>query len=165
ALQASVQGETDGEIFRIKNIESKYPNLHRTQVPLLTFRGFAYTKSGLKINRLDNLKDYRVGILRGIVWAEEGVKSPHIVPVESVDILLEKLLKGGIDVAVTIDFPFENEIRKKNVQSLMTRGSQLISFDVFHYLNKKYACLATDIDHHLKVLHDSGTIKRMAKTD
>ncbi len=164
ALKAATSGQTDGEVFRIKSIAAEYPDLVRIPTPLMTFTGYAFTINGEQIDQMDNLNDYRVGILRGIIWAERGVKSGNIVLVEDNAQLLEKLLKGGIDVAITSGYNFEWEIRKKeNVRPLITRGKPLISFDVFHYLNKKYRNLAEDVDREIQKCHQTGEIAKFSK--
>ena len=162
SLQVSGNGETDGEVFRIREVGLEYPNLIRIPTQLMTFKGYAYTVNGIEIDQMDNLDKYRVGIIRGYIWAERGVKSTNIVRVEDNAQLLIKLIRGGIDVAVSTEYTFEREIRKNGtVRNIITRGKPLISFDVFHYLNRKYQDLVPDIDEEIKKLHDSGEITKL----
>ncbi len=164
SLEAAGRGETDGEIFRIKSVGSEYPDLVRIPTPLMTFQGYAYTLNGSAINRMDGLDEFRVGIVRGILWAEKRVESVNVVQVENNAQLLEKLLKGGIDVAITTGYNFEREIQKKeNVRQLITRGKPLLSFDVFHYLNRKYESLVDDVDREIQKLHQTGEIAKLGK--
>jgi len=75
ALKMSNNGETDGEILRIWDVGVTHQNLLRVPTPLLTLYGFAFTRSAPAIDSFQQLdKMLRIGIQRGVVWAENAVR-------------------------------------------------------------------------------------------
>ncbi|MCG8493307.1 MAG: transporter substrate-binding domain-containing protein, partial [Sneathiellales bacterium] len=146
ALQASASGETDGEALRVYEVGEIYKTLKRVPTPIVTFRGFAYTINGEVLNDWASLKNKRVGIIRGIVWAENNLKGPNIVLSDNVEQLIDKLLKGGIDVAVAVHFSVEHELSKRKDLPKVSRGEPLIEFKGYHYLNEKHEHLVPAVD-------------------
>jgi len=161
ALQASINGETDGEVLRIYEVGEIHKNLKRVPTPIVTFKGYAYTTNGEKLNGWASLSDKRVGIIRGIIWAENNLKGPNVVLSDNVEQLIDKLLKGGIDAAVAVHFSVDRELKKRKNLPNISRGEPLIEFKGYHYLNERHQHLIPAVDQQIKRMIDKGEIANM----
>lgn len=146
ALEFSNNGRTDGETFRIKSISKTYKNLVRVPTPVMSFEGFAYATRNLEIESWLDLKGLRVGIVRGIIWSEKQTKDYAVSRFNNNEDLLDKLLMGGIDVAVTTSFGMSEVTKNKILKVKLHRGKSLAQFDVYHFLHKKYQYLIDRVD-------------------
>ncbi|MEH6403967.1 MAG: transporter substrate-binding domain-containing protein [Sneathiella sp.] len=163
ALQFSNSGKTDGEVFRIERVGSKYTNLIKVPTSYMSFRGFAYSISGRKIDTWSAMEGSRVGIQRGLVWAEKGSKGMHVIRFDTNSGLLKKLLDGGIDMAVAGEFSFEKEIRKNDLGKRILKGKPLTDQKLFHYLNKKHKKLVPVLDAEILRMLSKGEVQRILK--
>jgi len=105
------QGEADGELFRVAGYNANYPNL--VQVPE---RNYCFGHSAYSVRVKDTIrswkdlggKDYRVGVFRGMRFAEDrlselGPEEVTVDRVSSTDQGFKMLLEGRIDIFVTTD--------------------------------------------------------------
>ncbi|QTA89631.1 Uncharacterized protein dnm_056870 [Desulfonema magnum] len=75
AIQLSNLSETDGELYRIKGISSKYPNLVMLPVPIWYSEIVVFTKSKKFVPEgWESLTPYKIGILRGSQYSENNTK-------------------------------------------------------------------------------------------
>ena len=75
ALSLSNSGQVDGEVFRIAGIDKKYTNLIQISVPIFIADNYLFTKHlDFTVKGWESLKPYKVGIRRGVKFAEEGTK-------------------------------------------------------------------------------------------
>jgi polar amino acid transport system substrate-binding protein len=68
ALQASNNGEVDGELYRKRDIDQTYPNLIVIPVAVVNIDEMVFTKKSKKfaVKSWDSLLPYRVGYRKGI---------------------------------------------------------------------------------------------------
>ncbi len=158
ALEYSNSGKVDGEVFRIKTINEKYQNLVRVRAPIMSFQGVAYATKPLHINRWQDLKPYRVGILRGIVWSERGTNGLKVARFDSNETLLDKLLSGGVDVIVTTYFSLDLEIQRRDLKIKIYGGQPLVTFDVYHFLHQKHIGLREKVDGEIRKLVEGAPV-------
>lgn len=150
ALEFSNSGKTDGETFRIKSISKTYKNLVRVPTPIMSFEGFSYATQNLEIETWFDIKGLRIGIIQGIIWAEKPTKDYAVSRFNNNKDLLDKLLMGGIDVAVTTSFGMDEVTKNKVLKVKLYKGKPLMQFDVYHFLHKNYQYLIDNVDLELK---------------
>lgn len=150
ALEFSNSGKTDGEIFRIRSVVKKFVNLHRIETPVMSFRGFAYSTKYLKIDLWSDLKPYRVGIIRGNVWAEKNVEGRVIKRLDDLEQLVERLLMGGVDIIIESERSTEKELKRVSSETRIYRSKMLTEFKVYHYLNEKHQHLVERVNTEIK---------------
>jgi len=161
ALLFSNSGKTDGEVFRIENVGSQYTNLIKVPTSYMSSRGFAYSVGNRKISTWGELRDLRVGIQRGIIWSKNKSKGINVTYFESNSDLLQRLLDGGIDIAVAGEYSFGRVIEENGTTQVISRGEPLIIQNLFHYLNKKHKKLIPVLDVELSRLLSNGEIDRI----
>ncbi len=162
ALESSNSGKTDGEVFRIKSLYKRYPNLIQVPTILHTFNGYAYTMNGQIINSWEDMRPYRIGLMHGVVWAEKGTEGYNVVRLLGYRELLDKLLSGGIDIVIGTEFSFNLEVNRLGITTKFYRGKSLRSLSVYHYLHKKNASLVDQVDAEIKSMTKSGDIERIS---
>jgi polar amino acid transport system substrate-binding protein len=83
ALRESSEGRIDGEVHRIFSIGNDYPSLIRVPTPINYIEPTVFSKNErFDITECPDLKDYRIGIVRGVRHAEactQGMKHVQIV--------------------------------------------------------------------------------------
>ncbi|OUR78005.1 hypothetical protein A9Q83_08425 [Alphaproteobacteria bacterium 46_93_T64] len=166
ALEMSNGGKTDGEIFRVKSIGKKFKNLVRVPTPLLKVVWYAYAANErLAVGSQEEIKKVnRIGIIRGVVWAENLVKNNKaVVRVDNISDLAEKLIMGAIDVAVATDAELFKQYEKRKLKKSVFRGSPLHTINLYHYLYKKHANLVPIIDAEIKKMIAVNEISKIMK--
>lgn len=162
ALESSNTGKTDGEIFRITDLDKRYPNLIQVPTILHTFNGYAYTMNGKIINSWEDLRPYRIGLMHGVIWAEKGTEDYNVVRLLGYRELLDKLLSGGIDIVIGTEFSFNLEVEESGITTKFYRGKPLSSLNVYHYLHKKNASLVNQVDAEIITMTKNGDIERIS---
>lgn len=164
ALKMSNAGETDGEIFRIWEAGITHPNLLRVPTPLLTLHGYAFTLTTPAINNLQQINDIpRIGIQRGIIWAENAVRGHKgVVRVTTAAELADKLAKGAIDAALATEDGIVEEFAKRNSSITLHHGKSVISIKVYHYLHIKHKGLLDRVDGEIKEMTKKEEIEKIA---
>jgi len=165
ALKMSNSGKTDGEVFRIWEAGITHKNLLRIPTPLLTLNGYAFSLKTPVIDNFQQLDDVqRIGIQRGIIWAESYVgPRKGIVRVTTVSELVDKLLAGAIDVALATEDGVETEIRRRNLNMPLYVGTPIITFNVYHYLHKRNKNLVDRVDKEIRKMLVTNEIEKISK--
>ena len=72
----TLSGEQDGEVARIQAYATKNPSLIKVEPAYyyLTTTAFAKADKGITISSKDDLKKYKVGLVRGIAHAEAATE-------------------------------------------------------------------------------------------
>ncbi|OUR78003.1 hypothetical protein A9Q83_08415 [Alphaproteobacteria bacterium 46_93_T64] len=164
ALKMSNEGKTDGEVFRIWDVGLKYHNLYRVPTPFLTLHGYAFSMKPPTINSFKELsRGHRIGIQRGIIWAENELAGRKgIVHVDTVSDLVDKLIGGSIDVAFATEDGVDAEFRKRNIDQTILHGAPVASFKVYHYLHKKHELLIDKVDRELIKMTKKNEIEKLS---
>jgi polar amino acid transport system substrate-binding protein len=156
-------GQTDGELARIKSIGHKYPNLVRVPESLFDMRGMAYVRNrAIKIQSLDDLKHYRVGHVRGIQWAVELTTGQDARITTDADQLFQLLANDRLEIALESFYTGTAEIRKNFSKSeIAMLEKPLVVKPFFHYLHKKNGQIVDPLNRQLRKMKDSGEIDRI----
>tara|TARA_Y100000588_G_scaffold354241_2_gene408326 strand:+ start:7160 stop:7888 length:729 start_codon:yes stop_codon:yes gene_type:complete len=97
ALKRSNGGDLDGEVQRIDGISRDFENLIPFQVPVNYLQYVAFAKTdALLANHWHNLRPYKLGIVRGILFAEQGTHGMDVTRYGTYD---DRIGMTTVDVA------------------------------------------------------------------
>lgn len=162
ALHTANSGEVDGEVLRIKGIQESYPNLRMVPVSVLTMEGVVFTKNvTFEVMGWESLKPYRIGILRGSKFAEQGTRGMTVGAVNTYRQVLLKLDAGRDDVAVMARTNGLIEIGKLNMKDIRVLEPPLITVELYHYVHKKHEYLLPKITQVLQDMVEEGRIQEI----
>jgi len=147
ALKEASSGTLDGDVQRIYSVAHTYPTLIRIEpsINYILGTGFVLKNTDINVSSWDDLKNYRVGIILGIRFAETNVPQENAFLYYSYKKLTEALKEGKIDIGI---YPQSNGIyqtlllKDKNIIPL---ANPLAKFELYHYIHKKNMHLATDL--------------------
>ena len=159
ALYKSNQGEVDAELVRIAAVTKAYPNLIRVPESLFDFKGMAFSWDGKIIVRGEHdLWGRRVGIVRGIQWAEKLTEGNSPVIATDVHQLFELLADREIDIALEAQLTGQPELEHFPNRGLVMLLDTVEYFPVFHFLNKKHANLVVPLSEEIQKMKKRGDI-------
>ena len=163
ALRESSEGRIDGEIHRILSIGNDYPTLIRVPTPINYIEPTVFSKNErFAVTGCPDLKDYRIGIVRGVRHAEactRGMK--HVQIVGHSNLLMQILDKGRVDIVITARINGLLQLKKLNLDSIYPLSPPLSRRLVYHYLHKKHKALVPKIDRVFKEMQESGELERL----
>lgn len=161
ALQRSNSGQVDGELFRIGNLQKRYPNLLQVPTSINVLEGIAFSRDKtLALNGWKSLSPYRIGIQGGIKFAERGTQKMKPVVVDTNAQLFKMLNAGRIDIAVAARVNGLVTMNKLGLQNVHVLQPALQEYPLYHYLHSKHAPLVPRLDAVLSEMHASGEIAR-----
>lgn len=159
----TLAGDKDGEVARIATYAVNNPSLIKVEPGYyyLVSTAFAKSDKNIVIKSRDDLKQYRVGIVRGIAHAK--VASEGVAAVEEVGTyqqMFQMLDAGRIDVAIDAGINGAYMIKKLGLSGVKPVG-ELARLELFHMLAPKSSLLAPKIAASLKALKSSGDLDRL----
>lgn len=159
SMSLANEGITDGEIVRTKLILEKYSNLMPVPTPIIIMKIHAFViNNDIVIETLDDLRKYKVGIVRGVVASEKLTKELNVVGAKDVETLVRILKHGRIDIAISPDITTRKIISSFNYTEIVRIDPPLLEIPLYHMLNKKHKDLIPVLDYHLNQMIDDGTI-------
>ena len=167
ALARADSGLYDGDVQRIDGIARRFPNLIQVQIPVNYLEGVAFTnRSDTDVSGWHSLRVYRVGIVKGILFAEEGTQGMEVSRVASNEQLVELLAENRIDLAVmprisglvAAQVPKEVSENRSDIQA---SGAVLETLFLYNYLNARHENLVPQVERVLKQMLLEGTTKRI----
>lgn len=165
ALQMSNLGRVDGELFRIGGLSEDFPNLLQLPTCINLLEGVhvsAYNNYDIK--SWEDLEPFIVGVQRGIKFAERGVASVENLRVLTVNHnrqLGSALRNERIQVAVLARLNAIKLLQADPTGTLVVSGTPIVQHKLFHYLNRKHADLAKEIDRVLEKMASTGRIEEI----
>lgn len=165
ALTDADKGDTDGDVHRIWEITGTHPNLVRVDHPVNTLEGIALAKTFLPIETAADLYKYRIGIKRGLVYAEELARnSQNVSKLSHSDKLLNALLLDRVDIVIT-DRTWANlQIAAHPNSGLRILDPPLLSIPLYHYVHKRNRDLAPKLKVILEKMEKSGEAQELRQT-
>lgn len=165
ANAVALAGDKDGEVARIAPYFAKNPSLFKVEPGYyyLTTAAFAKSDKGVTINSKDDLKKYKVGIVRGIAHAEaatEGLAGLQVTG--SYDQLYQMLEAGRIDVAIDEGINGPSTLKGLGLKDI-TQVGEIARLDLFNVLTPAKKDLAPKISAAIKALKDSGELAKLTK--
>jgi ABC-type amino acid transport substrate-binding protein len=161
----TLAGEKDGEVARIQAYATKNPTLIKVEPGYyyLTTGAFAKADKGVSVNSKDDLKKYKVGIVRGIAHAEaatEGLAGLQVAG--TYDQLYQMLDAGRIDVAIDEGINGPGAVKKLGLKDIKQVG-EIAKLDLFNMLHPSKKDLAPKISAAIKALKDSGELAKLTR--
>ena len=136
AIEKSSSGELDGELLRIDGISLSYPDLVQVSVPVAFFQGVAYSsKYFFPVNNWYSLEPYKIGIVKGAMYAEIGTQGMNVTTAENAEQLFQMLANQEIDVAITSKLV--GQLLKKPYPDIRELEGILETMFLYHYLSQK----------------------------
>ena len=165
SLMMSSNGDTDGEVARTWAVGQTYPSLKRVPTPLFKFQGYAYRLEGPPIDHADQLtSNLRVGIHRGVTWAEKMVENRKgVARNSSANELARKLLDGAIDVALYAGVGFEEALQSYGRNILIVKGKPIFDQPIYHYLHQKNDKIIAPVNSILMKMTNTGELEALYK--
>ena len=165
ALIASNSGIVDGELQRIDGISRTFPNLLQVQIPINYIQGYAFTKNlQFEIDGWFSLKPYKIGIVKGIIFAELGTQGMNVVKADNYNDLINLLLNDEIDLAVMPLINGKVLLKKMSVENIKPLPGVLETMFLYHYLHLKNEHIVKALEKELKSMLLDGTT-RIIKTE
>lgn len=161
----ALAGEKDGEVARIQGYATRNATLIKVEPAYyyLTTTAFAKADKGISITSKEDLKKYKVGIVRGIAHAEaatEGISGLQVVG--DYDQMYQMLDAGRIDVAIDAGVNGPYFLKKLGFSGIKAVGD-LARLDLFHILSAGKKDLSPKIGTAIKMLKDSGELAKLAQ--
>lgn len=159
-------GFLDGEILRIHSYGEDNENVVRVPTPYyqLETMGFVRSGSGVSIKSLEDLKKYRVAVVKGVKHTENATKQhPKVVVLPKTSQILKLLSKGKVDVVLTNTVDGLVAIEKLKLKDVEPLAEPLATEPLYHYLYKTNAHLVPKVDKAIKDLSRSSALKMMLR--
>lgn len=165
ALKESSTGRVDGEVHRIIEIADEYPTLIRVSTPINYIEPSVFSKKyDFKITNCSALKDYSIGIVRGVKHAELCTRSMKQVDALTYSTKMMKLLDANrVDIIITARINGLLLTKKLNMKSIHPLSPPLSRMMVYHYINEKHKDLVPKINKVLIEMKKSGELEMLRK--
>ncbi len=159
-------GIADGEIMRIFSYGESSPTVIRVPTPYYIGDTTAFVKkdSGVVINSMDDLKNYRLGRVRGIIHSNkisDGFK--NVLDIHNSKQMFHLLKTGQIEVALFGSVEGLFALKNLGLTDIIQIEKQLAVFDLYHYIHKKNTDLVPKVDAVIKELITSGEMVSIIK--
>ena len=166
ALHFANSGLVDGEISRIDGLAPQYPNLIQLPVAINYLQASAFSfDPDIRLNDWQSLAPYRIGILRGNKFAEQGTLGLDVQAVNSPAQLLKMLSNGRLDIIITSFVASHRLYQRLKAQAsplkLVRLDSQLPRIKLYHYLHERHRHLVPALTRQLRDMEQQGTLKAM----
>jgi len=166
AARATVQereGILDGDVARIADYGKSKPELVRVEPAYYALQTVAFAKSDSKvqIKNSGDLKNYRVGIVHGLLHAANattGVK--NITEAGNSERLFAMLEAGRSDVAVDSAMSGASALKKLEIKDVSVKKI-LSTQELFLYLHSKHKDMVPAIGLAIQKLKNSGELARI----
>jgi hypothetical protein len=154
----SSAGDVDGEIQRVAAVAQQYPTLLQLK-PAINYIEPAVFTTGLEfaVDGWNSIKEYEVGIMRGIGSSEAGASGMSKVQrATSLEEFVRMLDRGRFDLLVTDLF---SEIRRERLDShVRPLLPPLERIHIYHYLHERHRALVPQVEAVLGEMADSGEL-------
>jgi len=168
ALVQSSEGIIDGELVRIEKVGDLFPTLVRvpTSYGFFESRAFSRVQGIQKLvqeNGWNALRDYRVGIVRGMKFAEEiDIKNwENVEVVTETDQLFQMLELDRIDIAISTKISGLVIMKKHDLKSIHLLEPAIRRHDLFHYLHEKNKKYIPRLDEVIRAMKASGELDEL----
>jgi polar amino acid transport system substrate-binding protein len=148
ALLESSKGRLDGEVHRILEIGSDYPDLIKIPTAINYIEPMVFSKDkDFLLAGCTSLKGKLIGRVRGVKYAELCTKGMNNVAIFSDSgSLMKSLNRNIIDYAITAHFNGLVQLKKLGINSVIALKPPLGKRPLFHYLHKKHKDLIPKLE-------------------
>jgi len=166
ALADAKNGITDSEVQRIARIGELNPTLLRVEVPLFPLEAVVFIKDKpIELDGLESLKPFSVGIVRGVVYAEEMSKQLNRVTRLTDQAQLFQLLdRERLDAVIINRYSGLYTLRQEGITGIHALEPPLLTRDMYHYLHEKHADLVPRVERVLREMQDDGSLPNLVES-
>ena len=164
ALALSSAGDVDGEIQRVAAVAQQYPTLLQLKPAINYIEPAAFTTElEFAVAGWSSIKDYQVGIVRGVGSSEAGTKGmAKVYRATSLEELVRMLDRERFDLLVTDLFSGRVEIRRQQLESrIRPLLPPLERIYIYHYLHERHRALVPHIEAVLREMKESGELDQL----
>ncbi|MBR0715550.1 ABC transporter substrate-binding protein [Bradyrhizobium liaoningense] len=164
ALALSSTGELDGEIQRIANLAKDYPTLVQISPPINYIEPSVFTtKLRFDVAGWDSIRDYSIGIVRGVGSSEAGTRGmSRVTATTSLENMIQMLDADRFDLIVTDLFSGLVAVRKLNLEArIYPLSPPLQRIYIYHYLHERHRDLVPKIGKAIADMDASGELAQL----
>ncbi|MDH2354879.1 transporter substrate-binding domain-containing protein [Bradyrhizobium sp. SSUT112] len=161
ALALSSAGAVDGEIQRIGTLSRDYPTLVQVTPAINYIEPAVFsTKLRFDVAGWNSIRDYSIGIVRGVGSSEDGTRSmARVTATTSLDNMVRMLDADRFDVMVTDLFSGLVAVRKLNLQDrIVALSPPLERVHIYHYLHERHRDLVPKVGKMIAQMEASGEL-------
>lgn len=166
ALVESSEGRLDGEVHRNIMVQTQYPSLVMIRPALNYIEPSVFSKKErFEVKGWNSIKDYQIGIVRGVGTSEDGTKGMKSVQaVNTLDQLMLMLAEERVDVAVSDAFSGLAALKKLKLEDrVRVLKPPLQKNEIYHFLHEKHRDLIPKVERALGEMQASGELERLRK--
>jgi len=161
-LAISNSGQVDGELFRLKGINKKWPNLIPVSVPINFMEGVVITKGmSFNVGRWESLRPYKIGIRRGIRFTETGTKGMSREIADSNASLFKMLEYGRVETIVVTRSNGLKMMKSPDFSGFKMLEPSVETYPLFHYLHVKHKELIPRVKAVLQGMQKEGLFQKI----
>ncbi|MDE5441191.1 transporter substrate-binding domain-containing protein [Bradyrhizobium sp. CSA207] len=167
ALALSSAGEVDGEIQRIGTLSRDYPTLIQVTPAINYIEPAVFTtKLHFDVAGWNSIRDYSIGIVRGVGSSEAGTRGmARVTATTSLESMVKMLDADRFDVMVTDFFSGLVAVRKLNLQArIHPLSPPLERISIYHYLHQRHRDLVPKVGKVIEQMDASGELARLRET-
>ena len=166
ALTESQLGRIDGEAHRIFEIGEVYPTLIRVPTPINYIEPTVFSKNKeITITGIESIKGYRLGVQRGVLYAQLMTEEmENVVQANTLMQLIKLLDIGRIDMAIMDKINGLWVMKILGIKSIYPLSPSLNRVYAYHYLHEKNHKLVSKVDQVLQEMKANGELDRI-RTD
>jgi len=165
ALHKSNLGEVDVELVRIEAVGREYPGLIQVPESLFDIRGVAFTRdANMTFQGEQSFWGRRVGIVRGIRWAEKAAEGHSPTVASNVHELFKLLAHGRIDIALEAQLTGMPELENFPGRGIAMLIEPVVLTPVYHFVNSKHRDLVKPLAEEIGKMKKTGETHRILST-
>ncbi|TWB01482.1 substrate-binding periplasmic protein [Bradyrhizobium stylosanthis] len=161
ALALSSAGEVDGEIQRIGTLSRDYPTLVQVTPAINYIEPAVFTtRLHFDVAGWDSIRDYSIGIVRGVGSSEAGTRGmARVTATTSLESMVKMLDADRFDVMITDLFSGLVAVRKLNLQArIYPLSPPLDRIHIYHYLHERHRALVPEVGKVIAQMEASGEL-------
>jgi polar amino acid transport system substrate-binding protein len=165
ATKTALSGEVDGEVARIASYSPKHTGLVMVEPAYYQLQTTAFVRinNPLVFRTPEDLKRYRVAIIRGVAHSADATQGhPDVQVVSAAPSLFKMLDAGRVDVALDTKINGAYLQRKLELGTIQS-GGDIATQPLYHVLGPNKAVLAPQISKAISELKKSGELERLAR--
>lgn len=162
AIEASNRGEYDGEPARVAGLETRFSNLVRVPVAVVTVDALVFgNRTPLAVTGWDSLRPYRIGILRGVQFAAEATRGMRVEAYGDNTQLFTHLENEDVDFVVATRIEGVLMMRELATRNVTMLEPPLTKVVLYHYLHSSRRDLLPKITASLQEMEREGRMRHI----
>lgn len=152
----------DASGARALSILSPFKNLIPVPVPIIEVRYVALTRSGDRIRQIDDLHEFKVGVVRGDLFGSKTI-AEHEIQIYYVNSFKTglRMLKQGRIRALLTETGTLALYKGEGLGEGVRRSGTLFSEKMYHVVNKKHVELVPRLAEVIRAMQSDGTMERL----